>query len=159
MTSLKLYPSESYLWWKWLWISRIFKKNVNVPIMIGFFQVGTSLGMFFIMIGSLKTVPPIWFLIVPLGDFHIFLRANSLTLASSGVMVAHLMPTLHSTIAWAASRVTLSSVSSLFFIPRSKYLIGRSKKGRINLSLIIFQITRVISSPSSSAIGFVTLIF
>ena len=27
---------------------------------------------------------------VPLGDFHIFLRPNSLTRASSGVMVAHL---------------------------------------------------------------------
>ena len=31
--------------------------------------------------------------IVPLGDFHIFFRLNSFTRASSGVMVAHLMPT------------------------------------------------------------------
>lgn len=30
---------------------------------------------------------------VPLGDFHIFLSLNSFTRASSGVMVAHLMPT------------------------------------------------------------------
>ena len=31
--------------------------------------------------------------IVPFGDFHIFLRLNSFTRASSGVMVAHLTPT------------------------------------------------------------------
>jgi hypothetical protein len=31
--------------------------------------------------------------IVPLGDFHIFFSLNSFTRASSGVMVAHLMPT------------------------------------------------------------------
>ena len=30
---------------------------------------------------------------VPFGDFHIFLRPNSLTRASSGVMVAHFTPT------------------------------------------------------------------
>jgi hypothetical protein len=30
---------------------------------------------------------------VPLGDFHIFLRLNSFTRASSGVMVAHFTPT------------------------------------------------------------------
>ena len=29
---------------------------------------------------------------VPLGDFHIFFRPNSCTLASSGVMVAHFTP-------------------------------------------------------------------
>jgi hypothetical protein len=46
------------------------------------------------------------YLIVPLGLFHICFRLNSLTLASSGVMVAHLMPTLCSAIALAASRVT-----------------------------------------------------
>lgn len=64
-------------------------------MMIGFFQEGMSLGTFLMIIGSLNTVPPIWFLMVPLGDFHIFLSLNSLTLASSGVMVAHLIPTLH----------------------------------------------------------------
>ncbi len=32
---------------------------------------------------------------VPFGLFHIFLRPNSSTRASSGVMVAHLMPTLY----------------------------------------------------------------
>lgn len=47
---------------------------------------------------------------VPLGLFHIFLSLNSSTLASSGVMVAHLIPTLHSLMALAASRVTLSLV-------------------------------------------------
>ena len=66
---------------------------------------------------------------VPLGDFHIFLSLNSSTLASSGVMVAHLIPTLHASMALAASRVTLSSVLSLYSIPRSKYWMLRSRKG------------------------------
>lgn len=43
--------------------------------------------------GSRNTVPLRMFRMVPFGDFHIFLRLNSLTRASSGVMVAHLMPT------------------------------------------------------------------
>ena len=53
---------------------------------------------------------------VPLGDFHIFLRLNSFTRASSGVMVAHLTPTPSFLIALAASMVTWSSVSSRFSI-------------------------------------------
>lgn len=111
------------------------------------------------IMGSLKTVPLRMFLIVPLGDFHIFLRLNSVTLASSGVMVAHLMPTLHFLMASAASMVTLSSVLSLFSMPRSKYWIWRSRKGRISSSLMAFQMILVISSPSSSATGLSTLIF
>ena len=55
------------------------------------------------MIGSLNTVPFRIFLIVPLGLSHIFLRSNSSTLSSSGVMVAHLTPTPCSSIACAAS--------------------------------------------------------
>ena len=84
-----------------------------LPMTIGFFQVLTNLGTFFIMIGYLKTVPLRKFLIVPFGDFHIFFRLNSLTLASSGVIVAHLIPTLHSLIALADSKVTSSLVLSL----------------------------------------------
>jgi len=42
---------------------------------------------------------------VPFGDFHICFKLNSLTLASSGVIVAHFIPTLHSLIALAHSRV------------------------------------------------------
>ena len=38
-------------------------------------------------------MPPRMLRMVPLGDFHIFLRSNSFTRASSGVMVAHLTPT------------------------------------------------------------------
>jgi len=49
--------------------------------------------MFLQIIASLKTVPPRMFLMVPLGDFHICFNLNSSTLFSSGVMVAHLMPT------------------------------------------------------------------
>jgi hypothetical protein len=49
-------------------------------------------------------------LTVPLGLFHISLSLNSSTRASSGVMVAHLMPTLYFRIALAASTVTWSFV-------------------------------------------------
>jgi hypothetical protein len=81
------------------------------------------------MIGSLNTVPLRMFLIVPLGDFHIFFRLNSLTLSSSGVIVAHLIPTLCYFIARADSTVILSSVLSLFSIDKSKYLMSTSMYG------------------------------
>ena len=74
--------------------------------MIGFVQPGTSLGIFEITIGSLNTVPFKMFLMVPFGDFHIYFKLNSSTLSSSGVIVAHLIPTLHFLIASAASIVT-----------------------------------------------------
>lgn len=77
-----------------------------LPITMGFFHPGMSLGMLLMIIGSLKTVPLRMFLMVPFGLFHMCLRLNSLTLASSGVMVAHLIPTLHSLMALAASMVT-----------------------------------------------------
>ena len=73
---------------------------------MGEVQPGTSLGIFLIMIGSRKTVPFSSFLIVPFGDLYMALRLNSRTRASSGVIVAHLMPTLQALIALAASRVT-----------------------------------------------------
>lgn len=73
---------------------------------MGYVHPETNLGTFFMIMGSLKTVPLSSFLIVPLGDFHICFKLNSLTLASSGVMVAHLIPTLHFLIASAASKVT-----------------------------------------------------
>ena len=63
------------------------------PMTIGAFQPGTRMGMLLHRMGSRKTVPLRMLRMVPLGDFHIFLRLNSLTRASSGVMVAHLMPT------------------------------------------------------------------
>ena len=72
---------------------------------IGFFQCFTSVGMLLTKIGSLNIVPPNMFLMVPFGLFHIFLRLNSLTLASSGVIVAHLTPTLYFLIAFAQSIV------------------------------------------------------
>ena len=53
------------------------------------------------------------FLIVPLGDLHIFDKLNSFTLPSSGVIVAHLIPTLYFFTACAAWIVILSSVASL----------------------------------------------
>ena len=81
---------------------------------MGYVQPGTSLGMLSITIGSRNTVPFSSFLMVPLGLFHIFFNPNSLTLASSGVMVAHLMPTPYFLIALAASRVIWSLVSSRF---------------------------------------------
>jgi hypothetical protein len=60
--------------------------------------------MFLRIIGALKIVPFKRFLMVPFGDFHILKRWNSLTLSSSGVIVAHLTPTLHFLIALAASK-------------------------------------------------------
>ena len=62
-------------------------------MMIGFVQPGTSRGMLLITIGSRKITPPRMLRIVPLGESHIFLRLNSSTRASSGVIVAHLTPT------------------------------------------------------------------
>src|SRR6185312_6836453 len=44
-------------------------------------------------------------------------------------------------------------------MPRSKYFRSISRYGRISLSLINFQMMRVISSPSISTTGFFTLIF
>ena len=50
-------------------------------------------GTFRQMIGSRKMVPSRMLRMVPFGDRHICLRLNSLTRASSGVMVAHLTAT------------------------------------------------------------------
>ena len=79
------------------------------------------------MMGSLNTVPPTILRMVPLGERHILERLNSCTRSSSGVMVAHLIPTLCSLIAFAACMVILSSVASLEVTDKSKYLISRSK--------------------------------
>ena len=72
----------------------------------GFVQCGTSRGTFLQMIGSRKIVPSRMLRIVPLGDFHICLRLNSLTRASSGVIVAHLTATPYCLVAFAESIVT-----------------------------------------------------
>ncbi len=88
-------------------------------MMIGWVQPGTRRGTFLQMIGSRKTTPPRMLRMVPLGDFHMCLRWNSFTRASSGVMVAHLMPTPHFWIACAAATVTWSSVASRFSMLRS----------------------------------------
>ena len=74
-------------------------------MMIGLVHPGTSLGMFEITIGSLKTVPLRIFLIVPFGDLHCFFRLNSVTRPASGVIVAHLTATLCFLAASAASIV------------------------------------------------------
>jgi hypothetical protein len=70
---------------------------------------------------KLTTRPEIWSLLrtkvvfdipltVPFGDLHICFSLNSSTRASSGVIVAHLMPTLYFWIALADSTVTSSLV-------------------------------------------------
>ncbi len=89
-------------------------------MMIGLVQPGTRRGTFRQMIGSRKIMPPMMLRIVPFGERYIFLRPNSFTRASSGVMVAHLTPTPTCLIASAASMVIWSSVSSRFSMPRSK---------------------------------------
>mmetsp|Transcript_17819 Transcript_17819/g.38876 ORF Transcript_17819/g.38876 Transcript_17819/m.38876 type:complete len:238 (+) Transcript_17819:286-999(+) len=129
------------------------------PTTMGFCHPGTSRGMFPKTMGSRNTVPLRMLRMVPLGLRHICLSLNSSTRCSSGVMVAHLMPTLSSLMAMAASTVTASSVRSRLGRPRSKYSVFRSTYGSSSLSLISCQITRVISSPSMSTTGFATLIF
>ncbi len=89
------------------------------PITIGLVQPGTSRGMFEMMIGSRNTTPPRMLRMVPFGDTHIFLRSNSATRASSGVIVAHFTPTPSRLIAFAASTVTWSSVASRCSMLRS----------------------------------------
>lgn len=101
--------SVALYWSPWAWR----------PMMIGLFQPGTRRGMLLMMIGSRNTTPPRMLRIVPFGERHIFLRPNSSTRASSGVIVAHLTPTPCSLIACAASTVTWSSVASRFSIERS----------------------------------------
>ena len=64
------------------------------------------------MIGSRNTVPPTILRMVPLGERHIFDSLNSVTRSSSGVMVAHLIPTLCFLIALAARTVISSLVAS-----------------------------------------------
>ncbi len=59
------------------------------------------------MIGSRKIVPSRMLRIVPFGLRHMRLSLNSLTRASSGVIVAHLTPTPYCLMASAASIVTL----------------------------------------------------
>ena len=100
-------------------VARYWSPKACLPITIGLVQWGTNLGTFLHIIGSLKIVPPKIFLMVPFGDFHIFFSLNSSTRSSSGVMVAHLTPTLYFCIALAHSTVIWSSVLSLLSIPRS----------------------------------------
>lgn len=88
-------------------------------MMIGLVQPGTRRGMFEMMIGSRNTTPPRMLRMVPFGETHIFFRPNSSTLASSGVMVAHLTPAPYCLIALAASMVIWSSVASRCSMPRS----------------------------------------
>src|SRR4051795_6619316 len=128
-------------------------------MMIGLVQPGTRRGTFLQMIGSRKITPPRMLRMVPFGDFHISFRPNSFTRASSGVMVAHLTPTPTFLMALAASTVTWSLVLSRYSIPRSKYIRLISRNGLTSLSLMYCQMIRVISSPSSSTTGLVTLIF
>jgi len=79
--------------------------NAWRPITIGRVQPGTRRGTFLQMIGSRKIVPPMMLRIVPFGDLHISLRPNSLTRASSGVIVAHLTATPYCLVAFADSIV------------------------------------------------------
>src|ERR1700688_3152418 len=140
-------------------VARYWSPKAWRPMMIGLVQPGTSRGTLRQMMGSRNTTPPRMLRMVPFGDFHISFRPNSFTRASSGVMVAHLTPTPTFLMALAASTVTWSLVLSRYSIPRSKYIRLISRNGVISLSLIYCQMIRVISSPSSSTTGLVTLIF
>lgn len=111
-TSLGTFRTMS---WAWYW-----SPKACLPIMMGLFHPGTIRGIRSRTIGSLKTVPLRIERMVPLGLFHIFFKLNSWTRASSGVMVAHLIPTLYFKIASAESIVTWSLVASRLGSPRSK---------------------------------------
>src|SRR5262245_29668432 len=128
-------------------------------MMIGLVQPGTRRGTFLQMIGSRKITPPRMLRMVPFGDFHISLRPNSFTRASSGVMVAHLTPTPTFLMALAASIVTWSLVWSRYSIPRSKYMSSTSRKGLIRWSLVYCPAIRVIWSRSTATLGLFTLVF
>src|ERR1700722_12924387 len=140
-------------------VARYWSPKAWRPMMIGLVQPGTSRGTFLQMMGSRNTTPPRMLRMVPFGDFHISLSPNSFPRPSSGVMVAHLTPTPTFLMALAASTVTWSLVLSRYSIPRSKYIRLISRNGVISLSLMYCQMIRVISSPSSSTTGLVTLIF
>ena len=86
-------------------VARYWSPNACRPITMGRVQPGTRRGTFLQMIGWRKTTPPRMFRIVPLGERHIFLRPNSSTRASSGVIVAHLTATPTSLVFSAASMV------------------------------------------------------
>ena len=101
-------------------VARYWSPKAWRPTTIGLVQPGTSRGTFRQMIGWRKITPPRMLRMVPFGDFHIALRLNSFTRASSGVMVAHFTPTPCSLMAWAASIVTWSPVRSRSSMPRSK---------------------------------------
>jgi len=120
------------------------------PMTIGCVQPSTSRGTFSQMIDSRKMVPSRRLRSVPFGLRYIRFRLNSVTRASSGVMVAHFTPPPYWAIACAASTVTWSSVCSRYSMPRSYYFRPISRYGRISLSLMNPQMMRVISSPSSS---------
>ena len=85
----------------------------------GLSQWGTMRGTFGQMMGSRKIVPLRMLRMVPLGVVYIRLRLNSLTRASSGVMVAHFTATPYFFVALAESNVTWSSVASRCSMPRS----------------------------------------
>ena len=75
-------------------------------MVMGAFQVRTVGSMPRIRIGARNTVPSSMARMVPLGDFHIFLREYSSTRCALGVMVAHLTATPYLAVALAASTVT-----------------------------------------------------
>ena len=122
-------------------------------MMIGWVQPGTRRGTLRQMIGSRKTTPPRMLRMVPLGDFHICLRWNSFTRASSGVMVAHLTPTPHVLI--ASRRLDGDPVVGGVAVLDAEVVVVEAdvQERKISLSLISFQMIRVISSPSSRRPG------
>ncbi len=100
-------------------VARYWSPKAWRPTTMGRVQPGTMRGMLEMTMGSRKTVPFKMLRMVPLGDRHISLSLNSCTRSSSGVMVAHLMPTLNFLMALAASTVTWSFVLSRLGRPRS----------------------------------------
>ncbi len=88
-------------------------------MVMGFFHVGRNGVMPLTRMGVRNTVPSRIARMVPLGDFHIWVRLYSLTRSALGVMVAHLTATPYFFVAFAASMVTWSFVASRCSSPKS----------------------------------------
>src|SRR3546814_10018951 len=89
------------------------------PTTIGLVQPGINRGTLLMTIGSRKIVPPRMLRIVPLGDFHIFLRWNSSTRASSGRSEEH-----------------TSELQSLMRISYAVFCLKKKNKKELNTTLI-----------------------
>ena len=140
-------------------VARYWSPKAWRPTTIGFVQPGTSRGTFEITIGSRKIMPPRMLRIVPLGDLYISLEAELLDarLVGRDRRALHADAVLLDRVGRVDGDLVVGLVALLDRRGRSTSARRRGT-GRISCSLINSQMIRVISSPSSSTMGFLTLI-